>query len=497
MKTPNLRTQLVLASGLVWVYSLGVGASYWRQSRAHARLETAFHQGLTVLSSLPRLRDELRRVDQNGDQYLLSGQPSWLERREEALDQVHALLRELDGAASDERDRATIAEADRRLTAYLAERSPWISRRRAGRLAPADAARATRRARELDAVAEPLNELKNVNVADLRARRLEAEEAARGALWLILLAGAAAAAFVAVLLSRALIGPVASLRENARGWTLGKPWDFPPPRGAGPEVRDLHETMGEMATRLNAQFEREAELGRLKGSLVSMASHEFNNALSVLGTTVNLLKQTESAPPAGRRADYYVIVETNLRALSLATRNLLDLGLLESGRFAVRPHRADLGRVLAGAAKALQPIYERKGLRFTLELPAGTPAAKADPEALVMVATNLVGNAVKYTPEGGEVAAGVSVEPDGRLRVYVADTGIGIAPGDREAILSGHRTEEGRMAAPGFGVGLMLVKKILDAHGTALEIEGAPGKGSRFSFVLPAWDESADAMLLA
>ncbi len=494
MKTPNLRTQLVLVTGLVWVYSLGVGASYWQQSRAHARLESSFHQGLTILSSLPRLRDQLRQVDQAGDQYLLSGQLSWLDRRELSLAQVRALLGELDAAAPDARDRATIAEADRRLTAYLAERSPWISRRRAGRLAPADATRATRRDRELDAVAQPLNELKNVNVAELRARRLEAEEASRSALWLILFAGASAAAFVAVLLSRALIGPVAALRENARKWTLGKPWDFPPPRGAGPEVADLHETMGEMATRLNAQFAKEAELGQLKGSLVSMASHEFNNALSVLGTTVNLLRQTETPPPSGRRSDYYVIVEANLRSLSLATRNLLDLGLLESGRFAVRPHRADLGRVLAGAAKALQPLYERKGLSFTLELEDGTPAAKADPEALVMVATNLVGNAVKYTPEGGQVRAGVSVEPDGRLRVYVADTGIGIAPGDREAILSGHRTEEGRQTAPGFGVGLMLVKKILDAHGTALEIEGAPGRGSRFSFVLPAWNGPAEEL---
>ncbi len=488
MRTPGLRTQLVIVSGLVWLYSLGVGASYWGQSVAHARLEASFHQGLTMLSVMPRLRDELRAVDQSGDQYLLSGAPSWLDRREESLKQVRGLLEELAAAASDERERATVAEADRRLTAYLAERSPWISRRRAGRLGVADAARATRRARELDAVAQPLNELKNVNVAELQSRRREAEEASRAALRLILLAGALAAAFVAFLLSRALIGPVAALRENARGWTLGKPWDFPAPRGAGPEVSDLHDAMGEMATRLNAQFAREAELGRLKGSLVSMASHEFNNALSVIGTTVSLLNQTEAAPPSGRRADYYVIIEANLRSLALATRNLLDLGLLESGRFTVRPHRADLGRVLAGAAKALQPIYERKGLVFTLDAPAETPTAKADPEALVMVATNLIGNAVKYTPEGGMVAAGVSVEKDGRLRVFVSDTGIGIASAEREAVLSGHRTLEGRQMGSGFGVGLMLVKKILDAHGTALEIEGAPGKGTRFSFVLPRWD---------
>ncbi|MDP3540879.1 MAG: hypothetical protein Q8T11_00265, partial [Elusimicrobiota bacterium] len=124
MRAPNLRTQLVLVTGLVWVYSLGVGASHRKQSRAHERLEAAFQQGLTVLATLPRLRDELRRVDQNGDQFLLSGQASWLERREESLVRVRSALGELEAAAADPRARASVAEADRRLTAYLAERSP-------------------------------------------------------------------------------------------------------------------------------------------------------------------------------------------------------------------------------------------------------------------------------------------------------------------------------------------------------------------------------------
>ncbi|MBI3288064.1 MAG: HAMP domain-containing histidine kinase [Elusimicrobia bacterium] len=288
-----------------------------------------------------------------------------------------------------------------------------------------------------------------------------------------------------------MIGPVAELRGDARAWTLGQPWDFPPPRGAGPEVADLHRTMGEMAGRLNAQYEKEVEFGRLKASLVSLASHEFNNALSVIGSTANLLLQTEPAPPTGRRAEYYTIVNSNLRGLALAVRNLLDLGLLEAGRFAVRPRRAELARVLADAAQALKPLYERKSLHFALEAP-GEPAALADPEALLLVATNLIGNAIKYTPDGGAVTAGVVAEPDGRLRVYVSDTGIGISPEDRAGVTTGQRTKEGRKIAHGFGLGLTLVKKILDAHGCALEIEGEPGKGTRFSFVLPVWTGPAE-----
>ncbi len=491
MKPLTLRTQLVMAAGLIQLYSLGVGGSFWIQQRAHARLEGSFQEGLAVLSSLPRLRDRLRALDQAGDQYLLTGQPSWLDSREEALGQVRAILEGLSSALRDPRDAGLAAEADRRLTAYLSERAPWITRRRTGRLSPGEAARAARGSGGLESVIEPLTALKDVNVADLARLREETEAASRRTLWLILLAGAGAAGFVAWFLARTLTGPVAALRERARGWTLGKPWDFPPPAGAGPEVADLQETMGEMARRLNAQFEKEAELGKLKGRLVSMASHEFNNALSILGGTLYLLRQTESAPPTARREEYYTVMETNLRGLALATSNLLDLGRLESGRFAVRPQRADLGRVFAQAEQALRPLVERKRLEFSLEVAPGVPPAHADPEALVLVAMNLLGNAVKYTPEGGRVSAGVEEAADGRLRVYVRDSGIGIAPEDRERVLQGFRTEEGSKFAKGFGVGLTLVSSVLEAHDSRIAISGAPGRGTEFSFTLPRWDGRA------
>ena len=145
----------------------------------------------------------------------------------------------------------------------------------------------------------------------------------------------------------------------------------------------------------------------------------------------------------------------------------------------------------------LRPLYERKKLTFALEIPPDAPAALADPEALLLVATNLIGNAIKYTPEGRGVRAGVGVEADGRLRVFVADQGIGIAPEDRERVLHGHRTAAGRRAASGFGVGLTLVKRVLDAHGTELAIDGAPGEGSRFSFSLPRWTEPTPGDLFA
>ncbi len=488
MKYPGLRSQLIAVAGLILLYALGVGTAFQLQARAHARLDSQLHESLAVLSSLPRLRDRLRRVDQTTVRFLLTGQRSWLERRDESLADARAVERSLTDVVGPE-GGALLDEMDRALTAYLAESSQWVARRKFGRLSSAEAARAGRLGHRLASAAEPLARLGDVNVAQLRAREAELERVSRLTAALIVLAGAAAALFVALFLSRSLIGPVVELRGRAKQWTLGRDWSDARP-AAGPEVADLYDAMRDMAVRLNAQFAREAELGRLKGSLVSMASHEFNNALSVLGGATDLLKTTESPAPSGRRAEYYGVLEANLRALGLATRNLLDLGRLEDGRFAVRPRRADIARVLGSALKALQPLYERKNLAVRLETPEEAPAALADPESLLLVATNLLGNAVKYTPEGGEIRLGFAAEPDGRVRVYVSDTGIGVAPEDREIILRGHRTEAGREAAEGFGVGLTLVKSVLDAHETALEIEGSPGRGSRFSFTLPRWEEA-------
>lgn len=495
MKSPDFRSQVAAVAGLIALYAAGAGTALALEARAHARLERQLHESLAVLSSLPRLRDRLRRIEHATDQYLATGQRSWLDQREQSLADLRGAARELADAAGDE-DGPALDAMDRDVTAYLAESSQWAERRRRGRLSPAEEARAQKLGRLLESAAEPLAALGETNADELRARRAELERASRLTALAVVLAGAAAAIFVALFLSRYMTGPVSELRARAKAWTLGRAWDDTRP-AASPEVADLYDAMRDMAARLNAQFAREAELGRLKGSLVSMASHEFNNALSVLGGAATLLKMAEEPAPQGRRAEYYGVIESNLRALGLATSSLLDLGRLEDGRFAVRPRRADLARVLGDAAKALGPLVERKRLDFALELPSDCPAALADPDGLLMVATNLIGNAVKYTPAERRVRAGVEPLADGRLRVFFADEGIGVAPEDRESILRGHRTKEGRRAAAGFGVGLTLVKRVLDAHQTALEIDGAPGKGSRFSFVLPRWTEPTDGDLFA
>jgi signal transduction histidine kinase len=120
---------------------------------------------------------------------------------------------------------------------------------------------------------------------------------------------------------------------------------------------------------------------------------------------------------------------------------------------------------------------------------------RADPEALSVVMANLIGNAFKYTADGGVVTIRISVErtAPARALVSVEDTGIGIAPEDRDRILSGdYRTGEARRVAKGYGVGLRVVSELLESQGSALGLESEAGKGSRFFFRLPLWEEPGE-----
>ncbi|TPW20837.1 MAG: histidine kinase, partial [Elusimicrobia bacterium] len=227
-------------------------------------------------------------------------------------------------------------------------------------------------------------------------------------------------------------------------------------------------------------------LGQMKTQLVAMVSHEFNNSLSVLGGMARLLKEDEPKPPDPKRANYFTVIEAHVRSLAVAARTLLELGRFEAGRLKVHPVRMDLTALARSTASALEVLWSRKGQTVGVTAPAAPVWVHGDPDALALVATNLLANAVKYTPEKGTITLGVEAEAGG-ARFYISDTGIGIAPEDQARILSGYfRTEEGKKAAKGFGVGLALSQSLLLAHGAELRVESASGRGARFSFFLPA-----------
>jgi signal transduction histidine kinase len=335
--------------------------------------------------------------------------------------------------------------------------------------------------------------MRDANFQELQRRRVSSRRASKVTFYMTLGIGFLVGGLLSLFFLLYVIRPLTELEGYARGWTLGHDWDLKEP-SAGPEIQNLVACLKEMSTRLNQEFAKEKDLAQFKSQLVSLVSHEFNNALSVLNGVSVLLEETEGARDNGKRENYYAMLKGNIRSLHVAANNLLNMGRLESGKFALSLRKTLVRDVVQQCMQRLEILSLRKNISVTLDVPETPVYVRADPEAMSLVVTNLLTNAIKYTPDKGHVFVRIArdeAEP-GKVRVSFKDTGIGIKSDERERIFSGfYRTEQGKSTARGFGVGLSLAKRIVEAHESALNLESRVGKGSTFWFLLPVYEETA------
>ncbi|GAB4231753.1 MAG: hypothetical protein Kow00109_04040 [Acidobacteriota bacterium] len=215
-----------------------------------------------------------------------------------------------------------------------------------------------------------------------------------------------------------------------------------------------------------------------------MAHHQLRTPLAAIQGILDALpfagplndKQRELLDRARRR----------LHDAFATIRDFLDFAAAQRPRPERLPDPVELSAALQNVLEAVRETAQSKGVRLEVDLPAGL-RVRAEPDDLERIFGNLLDNAVKYTPAGGQVRFSVSRLPDGRVGAEVADTGIGIPPEEQERIFEGfYRTKEAKATgAVGTGLGLSIVKRLVDRLGGTLELESAPGQGSCFRVTLP------------
>ncbi len=240
--------------------------------------------------------------------------------------------------------------------------------------------------------------------------------------------------------------------------------------------------------RLREMVYRERAASKLKSLMIHTVSHEFNNALTGLAAGLFLLKETDLSAGETPRREIYTAMQAAQRKLALYVKNILNEARLEEGRFKIERMPVLLRDLAADVAGSLAEMLRQKEIELDTELPTEPLLVNADSEAMALVISNLIGNAVKYTGSGGRITVRIGRASPGSVSFSVEDSGIGISPEDMERISSGFfRTEEGRARAGGFGLGLLITSELLALHGSRLQVQSEKGKGSRFFFELPEY----------
>jgi len=233
----------------------------------------------------------------------------------------------------------------------------------------------------------------------------------------------------------------------------------------------------------------EQRAAAMKSAMMRTVSHEFNNAITVMDASVFMLHETEPEVKDQNRAALYATLKYETKALSRYVKNILNEARMESGRFKVEKKEIALRDLVSRIVASMEGLMRQKEVAFRLEVPGEPLPVAADPEAMSLVLSNLIGNAVKYVPRGGSVLVRLGPDParPGRLLFYVENSGRGIAPEDiRKLKQEFYRTEDAKTAASGFGLGLRISNEMLRLHGSDLQISSELGKYSAFSFSLAA-----------
>ncbi|MEX2156421.1 MAG: ATP-binding protein [Gemmatimonadales bacterium] len=272
---------------------------------------------------------------------------------------------------------------------------------------------------------------------------------------------------------------ITEVREITDGRSLHRRLALPMERD---ELGRLAETLNQMMTRLERSF---AALRRFTAD----ASHELKTPLTVVRAGVERAITRPDLPQETLAALEETLQEVNRMTELLDA--LLTLARADEGRADLHREPVDLRAIIEEAGETGELLAEHAGVTIEIRMPPDPLVLAVDQSRMRQLALNLIENAVKYTPRGGQVSVELGAS-DGRVLLTVADSGIGIAPGDLPHIFDrfwradSARTRTGER--PGTGLGLAICKWIAEAHGGTIEVQSRPGRGTTFTVALPQGD---------
>jgi len=228
------------------------------------------------------------------------------------------------------------------------------------------------------------------------------------------------------------------------------------------------------------------ELDEMKSYFLSLTSHELRTPLTIIKGALNLLLTDGDQLDPERFKKYLHMAKNNADHLNVLISNLLDLSRLESGQLKLELERVDMVRLLRESVEQFREMAKKNNIRLSSEISVDSPYLLGDPVRVRQILDNLLSNAIKFTPPQGEIRVQLRIE-DKWMEIRISDTGIGMEEWEKEKIFRKFQQAERSLTreSAGVGLGLTIVKDLVELHEGTIRVESEKGKGATFIIQMP------------
>ncbi len=254
------------------------------------------------------------------------------------------------------------------------------------------------------------------------------------------------------------------------------------------EIGQMQATFNSLAQRVLANVEQLRTLDQAKSEFLSIASHELRTPLTSIKGSLSLMRSGIVGKMNEMAENLLGIAETETDRLIRLINDILDLAKIEARKLPLHQEWSSLNELVSTSIQSLNGFAQQAGVR--LEMDATAPIETyMDRDRIQQVITNLMSNAIKFSPESGVVTVRCSIDDKNRILIEVKDQGPGIAPEDQEAIFQKFRqaSSDRNPLVKGTGLGLAIARALVEQHGGEIGLSSQPGNGSIFHFSMPEW----------
>jgi signal transduction histidine kinase len=295
-------------------------------------------------------------------------------------------------------------------------------------------------------------------------------------------------------LSSALVSRIGQLREVAETVSQG---DFSARAHAKgrDELAMLSQTFNEMASQLQAAHDKQSEMERLRRELIAWVSHDLQTPLASIRAMVEALADGVVEDPESVQR-YLQTAQREIQGLSVLIDDLFQMAQLDAGGLSLDRQMDSLSDLVSDTLEGFSELAAQRNIGLRGQVDPDIDPVWMDSKRIWRVLNNLVKNALRHTPPGGQVLV-QGTRQGGQVQVIVSDSGPGIAAGDLPYVFDRfYRGEKSRnRQTGGAGLGLAIARGIVEAHGGEISVESSPGQGARFCFTLPSEDKKALTIL--